>query len=316
MNAIPPKAFISHSSLDKERFVMGFANSLRLNGVDAWLDKWEMLPGDSLVDKIFESGIKDASVFIVVISINSCDSQWVKEELNAAVVKKISGKCKLVPVLIDDCEVPEALKSTLYEKIENLANYEASLQRILISIFDASSKPPIGHAPSYIHNRMNLGADLSEFDAHVLKICCEVEIDNDSSLVQGKNLVDYAEREGMIIDNVIDSLDVLQHCGYVELKKFMGGGVPLVSVSVSGYLAFCRSYISDFDEVLRDVCVCIASGELSDSISVASKFNIPHRVSVFVIDYLEDRGYVRTSKEIGRVRRIWQVTPMLKRAVS
>jgi len=49
-----PKVFVSHASEDKERFVTNFATKLRENGVDAWLDKWEMLPGDSLVDKIFE----------------------------------------------------------------------------------------------------------------------------------------------------------------------------------------------------------------------------------------------------------------------
>lgn len=56
----PPRVFVSHASEDKERFVNGFATRLRANGVDAWLDKWEMLPGDSLVGKIFEEGLKDA----------------------------------------------------------------------------------------------------------------------------------------------------------------------------------------------------------------------------------------------------------------
>jgi hypothetical protein len=33
----PPKAFISHSSEDKERFVNEFALRLRSRGIDAWL---------------------------------------------------------------------------------------------------------------------------------------------------------------------------------------------------------------------------------------------------------------------------------------
>lgn len=53
------KVFVSHASEDKERFVNEFATKLRVNGIDAWLDKWEMLPGDSLVDKIFEEGFKE-----------------------------------------------------------------------------------------------------------------------------------------------------------------------------------------------------------------------------------------------------------------
>jgi hypothetical protein len=69
-----PKVFISHATEDKERFVLKFAEALRENGVDAWLDKWEMLPGDSLVDKIFEEGIKSANAFIIVLSSTSTRS--------------------------------------------------------------------------------------------------------------------------------------------------------------------------------------------------------------------------------------------------
>ena len=47
-----------HASEDKERFVLEFASKLRQNGVDAWVDKWEMKLGDSLVHKIFEEGTK------------------------------------------------------------------------------------------------------------------------------------------------------------------------------------------------------------------------------------------------------------------
>ena len=45
-----PKVFISHASEDKERFVLGFAAKLHIDGVDAWIDRWEIMSGDSLVD--------------------------------------------------------------------------------------------------------------------------------------------------------------------------------------------------------------------------------------------------------------------------
>ncbi|CAH1905327.1 hypothetical protein NTGHW29_510062 [Candidatus Nitrotoga sp. HW29] len=61
------RVFISHASEDKDRFVTNFATKLRENGVDAWLDRWEMLPGDSLVDKIFEEGLKEAHAVIIIL---------------------------------------------------------------------------------------------------------------------------------------------------------------------------------------------------------------------------------------------------------
>ena len=85
-----PKVFLSHASEDKARFVDAFATRLRNKGVDAWIDRWEMLPGDSLVDKIFEEGIRNANAVIVILSSNSINKKWVREELNAAFVKRIN----------------------------------------------------------------------------------------------------------------------------------------------------------------------------------------------------------------------------------
>lgn len=73
----PPKAFISHASEDKDRFVIKFAERLLSKGIDAWLDAWEIKVGDSLVGKIFEEGIKNADAFIIVISAISSTKKWV-----------------------------------------------------------------------------------------------------------------------------------------------------------------------------------------------------------------------------------------------
>lgn len=105
-----PKVFLSHASEDKDRFVVDFARKLRENGVDAWLDQWEMRPGDSLVDKIFEEGLKEARAVIIVLSKVSVQKPWVREELNTSVVNRISRGTRLIPVIIDDCEVPESLR--------------------------------------------------------------------------------------------------------------------------------------------------------------------------------------------------------------
>jgi hypothetical protein len=108
-----PRPFISHAHADKERFVLDFAKRLRGKGIDAWVDNWEMLPGDSLVDKIFNEGLKSCTAFIVVLSHNSISSKWVREELNAGIIKRIEDNTKLIPIRLDGCEVPIALKDTL-----------------------------------------------------------------------------------------------------------------------------------------------------------------------------------------------------------
>ncbi|MES1982893.1 MAG: toll/interleukin-1 receptor domain-containing protein [Pseudomonadota bacterium] len=138
-----PKVFISHASEDKARFVTAFAERLRASGVDAWLDRWEMLPGDSLVDKIFEEGLRNASAVVVILSVNSVNKPWVREELNAAFVKRVNTGSKLIPIVLDDCAVPEALASTVWERVANLASYDASFGRILAAVTGSTEKPPL-----------------------------------------------------------------------------------------------------------------------------------------------------------------------------
>jgi hypothetical protein len=117
-----PKVFLSHASEDKERFVLRFAEALRANGIDVWVDRWEILPGDSLIEKIFEEGLKNASAVIVVLSQFSVSKLWVKEELDAAAVKRINSGSKLIPVVLDDCEVPQVLQATVWERVRDLAS--------------------------------------------------------------------------------------------------------------------------------------------------------------------------------------------------
>lgn len=154
------KVFISHASEDKERFVIPFAKRLRSQGIDAWVDIWEMLPGDSLVDKIFEEGIKNARAMIVVLSRFSVEKPWVREELNAGFLNRVSGRCKVIPVVIDDCDVPEALRSTVWQRITDLENYDAEFQRIVDAIYGRTQKPPLG-SPAAIVRRQRIRDDLA-----------------------------------------------------------------------------------------------------------------------------------------------------------
>src|ERR1035441_5866623 len=146
----PPKVFVSHSGEDNQRFVLKFAERLRSNGIEAWLDVWEMLPGDSLVDKIWNEGLKGCGAMVVVLSAHSINSRWVREELNSGMVKRIQEKTKLIPVRLDGCEVPECLRSTVWEDIADLDSYDTQFERIVNSIFGQYEKPPVGDTPPHI----------------------------------------------------------------------------------------------------------------------------------------------------------------------
>lgn len=100
-----PKAFISHAGEDRDRFVTDFARRLVGKGVVAWYAKWEMKPGDRLIDRIFEEGIGQSDTLIVVLSDKSMNKPWVREEMDAGFVRRVQGKMRLIPVVIRECGV-------------------------------------------------------------------------------------------------------------------------------------------------------------------------------------------------------------------
>src|ERR1017187_1535510 len=144
------KVFISHASEDKERFVLRFAERLRSKGIDVWVDEWEMLPGDKLIDKVFNDGLKPSDTVIVVLSDISIEKPWVQKEVNTAVVKNIEDRTRLIPVRLARCGVPECLRDTIWQDIPDVVNYDKEFERIVNAIHGQFEKPALGDKPAYV----------------------------------------------------------------------------------------------------------------------------------------------------------------------
>lgn len=123
--------FLSHTSVDKP-FVRRLRKDLLAHGVErVWLDEAEIEIGDSLINKIDE-GMKLSRYIAVVLSSKSINAPWVKKELDVAMNREISsGEVVVLPLLYEQCELPEFLKGKLYADFSNLENYEAVLSKLL-----------------------------------------------------------------------------------------------------------------------------------------------------------------------------------------
>lgn len=107
------KLFISYSSHDKET-VRNIAVDLRANGFDVWLDEWEIKVGECIVSSV-ERGIDEADFVILVLSKSSVKSGWVESEWRIAYWDQISdGRIRVLPVLIEDCQMPGLIKTSKY----------------------------------------------------------------------------------------------------------------------------------------------------------------------------------------------------------
>lgn len=125
--------FLSHNFQDKP-FVRKLAQDLEAHGVKYWLDEAEMKIGDSLIKKIRE-GIDNVNYFAVILSPNSVNAPWVENELDVAMNLQISGKSiKVLPILLEKCELPGFLVGKLYADFQAEENYQSSLKVLLNSI--------------------------------------------------------------------------------------------------------------------------------------------------------------------------------------
>lgn len=122
------KVFVSHSSADKP-FVDRLVADLAAREVPVWYDKLDIRIGDSVPGSI-NKGLTDSKYFLIILSKSSVGSRWVQEELNAALMQQVArGGTFILPVLIEDCDVPPLLQHRRYADFRS--DYEFGLTDLL-----------------------------------------------------------------------------------------------------------------------------------------------------------------------------------------
>lgn len=124
------KVFISHSSADKP-FVRKLVRAVEGAGFRVWLDEKELIVGDALPQKISE-GVAAAAVVLVVVSSAAIQSRWLRFELNHATQRMVEGKSRIIPLVIDDAELPAEVAGLLYADFTK--GWATALKSVLTSL--------------------------------------------------------------------------------------------------------------------------------------------------------------------------------------
>jgi len=84
-----------------------------------------------LLDRIHE-GLKTSSYFAVLLSKAAVSSNWVRHELKTAVIDEINaGVNKVLPIVIDECQIPEYLSDKFYLDMRDEDSYKENLELLL-----------------------------------------------------------------------------------------------------------------------------------------------------------------------------------------
>ncbi len=126
------QVFLCHANEDKEE-VIKIYKRLQQNGIKPWMDKEDLKPGQ-VWDQEIKKAIKESDHVMIFFSKTSVEKRgYVQNEFKQAlkVYDEIpDGQIYIIPVRLDDCEIPERFKILHYCDIFKDDGFEKVLKSI------------------------------------------------------------------------------------------------------------------------------------------------------------------------------------------
>lgn len=143
----PPKVFLSYA-FDDSALASRIAEALQANGVNTWFADWCISAGDSIRQRIDE-GLGDCTHFVVLLTPRSIDKPWVRQEMDAGLMRKLSAGSKFIALRSDlpAGELPPLLQGGLSPSVDP-ASFDVT--QLINDIHGVSRKPALGPAPAAV----------------------------------------------------------------------------------------------------------------------------------------------------------------------
>lgn len=113
-----PDVFLSYASKDAD-LARQFVQELEVRGVVVWMDSSQIVVGDSISQKIQE-GLEATEFLILLLTPTSVRSGWVQKEWQSKLVEEAESKSAVIlPVLAQDCDIPQLLRDKRHADIRS-----------------------------------------------------------------------------------------------------------------------------------------------------------------------------------------------------
>lgn len=155
-----PTVFLSYARPDA-RVVDRIARDLRIQGVDLWMDRQDLVAGQEWLPQI-ENAITKADFMLVFISKASLGSAWVSQEYQAAFQSQArAGGTRLIPVLLERVDLPPFLASIQY--VDFTDSYFEGVQQLLRAL-----QVSVGPRPNEVLDAAKLAREVAGEVAKIL----------------------------------------------------------------------------------------------------------------------------------------------------
>jgi hypothetical protein len=134
------KIYISYSHHDKA-FALKLEKALKEKGFETWIDVFDLHAGDNIFAKI-QTGINECDFIITILSNHYVNSQWTLRELEAFEMRDVSnGTNTIIPILIEDCELPIFLRDKIY--LDFRGSFKSSFYKLISDLNKISTTQTI-----------------------------------------------------------------------------------------------------------------------------------------------------------------------------
>lgn len=135
------RIFLSHNHKDKP---IVEAVALKLASIfgqdDVFYDSWSIRPGDGIIEQM-SKGLAAPEFVFFFVSASSLESQMVKLEWQNALYSATKGKTRLIPVRVDDSNMPAVLTQALFIDMYTIGLEAAIAQIVSVTQGNASFTP-------------------------------------------------------------------------------------------------------------------------------------------------------------------------------
>jgi hypothetical protein len=105
--------FFSYRHSDAD-IVRGIAAEVQAAGHNVWFDEWEILPGDSIVDRV-SSGLKTATHLVMCYSTAGVEASWMSREWMSGLHRQLLGEgIRLIPLRLPGASIPVLIADLAY----------------------------------------------------------------------------------------------------------------------------------------------------------------------------------------------------------
>jgi hypothetical protein len=239
---------------------------------------------------------------------------WVRQELNTAIVNRITRQTKIIPVVLDNAAVPEGLRSLVWEPVPNINDYASVVDRVVAAIHGHREKPVLGKPPSYLAQRPIPG--LHPADTRVLRVIYQNAVDRNRPIWSPEEF--SPALEDLPQEALFDSLEILEQQGYIKIKRMMGGlprGIGIIQPTLNGFMVYARANLPEIELMMRKIALAILNEEIESASLIAEATQVAPFIVDNLLDLFASRGWIKVSNTLTD-KHVFSMSPSMKRAFA